>query len=343
MSLIDRRHLLLTGLLAATGCSRRANRATLYCSQDREFAEGVLSRFRSEHDAEVTVKFDTEAQKSVSLYEGLVRESERPRCDVFWNNEILNTVRLHRLGLLRPLPHTPGEPPRWTRPEHRCWQAFAARPRVLIVNTRMVPADAMPKSILQLTDPRWKNQLAIAKPQFGTTATQAACLFEVLGDAKAKDYYQGLIANQIAILPGNKPVAQAVSDGRYAIGFTDSDDAIGEIDSGRPVSLILPDRDGHSDHPKLGTLLIPNSISLINGSPNPALADQLAEYLLSADVEKSLAEGGGYQIPLNSAVKAMLHPALNDAQHAKPMQVDWERACDLWTTTQDFLRDKFAR
>ena len=45
-------------------------------------------------------KFDVESTKTVGLVNALIAEADRPRCDVFWNNEILNTMRLEAKGLL---------------------------------------------------------------------------------------------------------------------------------------------------------------------------------------------------------------------------------------------------
>src|SRR5262245_8435383 len=108
----------------------------------------------------------------------------------------------------------------------------------------------------------------MAKPAFGTTATQAACLFEVLGAQKAKTYYQGLKDHGIQIVPGNKQVAEGVGQGQFALGITDTDDAIAEVEAGRPVAIIFPDRD-RAKESRMGTLLIPNTVGVIRGCPNP--------------------------------------------------------------------------
>jgi iron(III) transport system substrate-binding protein len=197
--------------------------------------------------------------------------------------------------------------------------------------------------VLDLAGPKWKGKVGIAKPQFGTTATQAACLFEVLGADAAKTFYRGLKANEVTVVPGNKQVAEAVSAGQFAVGLTDSDDAILEVNAEKPVAIVFPDRDGHPDHPRLGTLYIPNTVMVIKGAPNPDGARKLVDYLLSPEVEKRLAEAGGYQIPLNPAAPASLHPSLVRPEQVKVMRVDWERAADLWDEAQAFLRHEFAR
>src|SRR5262249_61970203 len=114
----------------------------------------------------------TEAQKSVGLYTELVHEKSRPRCDVHWNNEILWTIKLERQGLLEPYASPSAEDyPASAKALDHSWHAFAARARVIVVNTNLVRDAERPRGMLDLTDPRWKGKVAIAKPQFGTSMT----------------------------------------------------------------------------------------------------------------------------------------------------------------------------
>jgi iron(III) transport system substrate-binding protein len=341
--------LVALSLTLLTGCAGSKPRVVLYCAQDQEFAEQVFGEFTRRTGLRVAPKYDTEADKSVSLYVELVQEKDRPRCDVHWNNEILSTIRLQRQGILEPYASPSAKPyPGSAQAADHTWHAFAARARVLLINTQLVPdASQWPRSLLELTAPRWKGQVALAKPQFGTTATQAACLFEVLGPERAREFYLGLRQNNVKIVPGNKQVAEGVAQGRFAIGLTDTDDAMIELKAGRPVSLIFPDRDGHKDFPRLGTLYIPNTVAVVKGCPNPEGARKLVDYLLSAEVEKQLAEGPSQQIPLNPEVQAELPKEIERPQGSGgkvlPMQVDFGKAADLWNLSQHFLISEFAR
>jgi iron(III) transport system substrate-binding protein len=331
-------------LVVLAGCQKPESRVVLYCAQDREFAEPLFVGFKAESSLDIAPKFDTEANKSVTLARELEAEAARPRCDVHWNNEILNTIRLARKGIYEPYSSPNAATfPDWTRPADRSWQAFAARARVLIVNTTLVPEEQRPKSVLDLTHPKWSRKVAMAKPQFGTTATHAAALYDVLGADAAKAYYRALKANDVQIVAGNKQVAVGVADGRFAVGMTDTDDALIELNAGKPVTIVFPDRDGHPAHPRLGVLYIPNTVALVKGCPNPAGGKKLIDYLLRPETEAKLAEGGGFQIPLNPNVKANLPAAVVTPDRAKRMAVDWEKAADVWDEVQAFLRDEFAR
>jgi iron(III) transport system substrate-binding protein len=329
-------------LVGALGCSRQP-RVVVYCAQDKEFAEQIFADFQKQAGLLVAPHYDTEKTKSVSLYVELVNEAERPRCDVFWNNEIISTIRLQRKGILQPYASPAAAPyPAWCRGPDDTWHAFAWRTRVLLVNTKLVAESDRPKSLLDLTDPRWKGKAAMAKPQYGMSATQAVCLFEVLGKEKARAYYLGLRDNQIAILGGNKDVAVKVGQGEFAVGMTDTDDALAEVKAGRPVVLIFPDSDRPAGD-RMGTLCVPNTVSLIKGAPDVEGGRKLIDFLLSPEVEKSLAESDSHQVPLNPQVKAKLPAAMEPALTAKKMDVDWNKAADLWDEVQSFLSEQFAR
>lgn len=334
--------------LALQGCGEPAPRAVLYCAQDQEFAAGLLDEFRQRTGLSVAVKFDTEKDKSVSLYRELVQERSRPRCDVFWNNEILSTLRLAEQGLLDPYdsPARAGFPA-WAKARDNTWTAFARRARVLLVNTDLVKEADRPRSLLDLTDARWCGRVVMAKPLHGTSLTQAVALFEVLGADKAKDYYRSLKTNEVQIAPGNKQVAEWVAAGRTprgqpaAVGVTDTDDAIALVKSGEPVVLVFADA-RRQEKDRMGTLFIPNMLAILKGGPNPSGARKLVDFLLSPEVEQKLATGDSHQFPINPSVKAVLPAALTPAATAHAMQVDWARAAKMWEEADSFLRQEFA-
>lgn len=333
--------------LLLCGCNANPSRVVLYCAQDREFAVDLLDDFSQENEWNVTPRFDSEANKSVGLYVELVQDRQRPRCDVFWNNEIISTIRLQKQGLLQPYKSPSSKSfPSWTKASDHTWQAFAARARIIIVNTNSLNDKPWPKSIFDLTDPQWKGQVVMAKPHHGTSATHAACLFASLGSEKAETFYRKLHQNEVQLAPGNKQVAEWVAAGktpsgqRVAIGLTDTDDAMVEIEAGKNVAIIFPDSQGID---AMGTLFIPNTVSMIKGCPNPEGAKKLIDYLLSADNERRLAEGSSHQFPLNPEVKAQLPEVLATSQTVKKMECDFEKAAEVWEQAQQTLRSIFAR
>jgi iron(III) transport system substrate-binding protein len=308
----------------------------VYTALDQEFSQPIFEDFTRETGIQIRKKDDAESTKTVGLTNVIIAEAKRPRCDLFWNNEILNTLRLERLGLLRPYESpAAGAYPKNVRSSDGMWYGFAARARVLVINTNRIEEVRRPKSIRDLTDIQWYEQCGIAKPLFGTTATHAACLFAAWGDDAAKEFFVSVKRNA-RIMSGNKQVAQAVAAGTLAFGLTDTDDAIVEIERGMPVAIVYPDqRDG-----EIGTLFIPNTLALIKGSPHPAEAEKLLDYLLSSNVERRLADGPSAQIPLREGVPAS--PRVKTPKEVRAMEVDWDAAAMKWDSAAEFLKTEFT-
>jgi iron(III) transport system substrate-binding protein len=322
--------------LALCSCSGERQEVVVYTALDREFSEPILADFEKATGIKVEPKYDIESTKTVGLTNAILAEAARPRCDVFWNNEILNTLRLQEAGLLENYESPAAASyPAMFRDAEGAWHGFAGRARVLIVNENLVPEAERPTSINDLVNPKWKGQVGIAKPIAGTTASHVACLFASMGPEPAKEFLRKLKANEVKIYSGNKQLALGATRGEIAFGLTDTDDAIIEIERGQPVAIVYPDREPN----EIGTLFIPNSISIIKGGPNPDAAKTLIDYLLTPEVEAKLAQCPSAQIPLNPQVE--IKPRVETPQTVKAMEIDFAQAAAQWDAVAKFMDHEF--
>mgnify|MGYP001595642647 CR=1 FL=1 len=329
--------LLLSVAVAAWACSRGGGgEVVVYTSLDRNLAEPVLREFERQSGIRVKAVYDTEATKTTGLANRLAAERAHPQADVFWNSETLRTVLLKRSGVLAPYrsPVAEGIPARFKDSEGY-WTGFAARARVIIVNTNLIAPRDEPKSIRDLTDARWKGKAAMALPLFGTTATHGAALFSAWGQDEARAFFSRVKANDVAILLGNATVKNRVAEGAFAWGFTDTDDVSAGLEDGRPVKMVFPDQGG------IGSLLIPNTVALIAGAPHPNEGRKLIDYLLSEAVEARLARGRGAQIPLRRGLAPP--PRIPEASSLRWMEADFERVGEAFETSKAFFEKEWAR
>jgi iron(III) transport system substrate-binding protein len=328
---------LLLSVLAAAGCSQPAPEVVVYCALDREFSQPILDRFERETGVRVRAKFDTESTKSVGLAAQLLHERNRPRCDVFWNNEILHTVRLAHAGVFQAYASPIGrEYGVGHRSSEDFWYGFAARVRILLVNTAQVSADQVPQRLEDLTLPQWRGRVGMAKPLFGTTATHVACLFSVDGREATKALLRRLKENDVRILSGNKQVAVEVGAGALAMGLTDTDDALAELRAGRPVRMVYLDhRPGQR-----GLLMIPNTVAIVAGCRNQDSAKRLVDFLLAPATEQLLAQGDSGQIPLHPGATVAAKLGMPPSYHI--MSVDFARAAREWDEVAKFINDEFT-
>lgn len=292
---------------------------TIYCAADEPHAQPILDAFTRDTGIPIRhVEYDAEANKTVSLVLQLSAKKANPDCDVFWNNEPLHSMRLAEEGVFEPYvsPSAADIPSEFKDPQNR-WTGFAGRARVLIVNTQVVKPDEMPKSMDDLADPKWRGRVAFARPLSGTTLTQAAVLWTVLGKEKTLGWCRSLHSNGCAFPPGNGPVAATVGLGQLAWGFTDTDDFRKQQVEGRPVTIVYPDQGAGQP----GTLVLPNTVALIRGAPRADLGKKLIDYILRKETESQLAHSDGAHIPLRKDVARPAH--VKGPPDFRAMPVDW--------------------
>jgi len=300
--------------------SQQTQRAvTIYVSTDRVFSEPVLREYEKRTGVRVNPVYDTEETKSTGLANRLIAEKERPRADVFWSNEPVRTLILKSRGILAPYrsPSAEGIPPALMDAEGY-WTGFSARIRVIAYNTKLVKADDAPRSVFDLADSKWRGQVAMADPRFGSTSFHVAALYAMTGDEKMDDFFRRLKANGVRVVDGNSVVRDLVARGEVKVGLTDTDDVNVAIEDKQPIAMVLPDAAG------LGVPVMPNMVSLIANAPHPDEGQRLIDYLLSADVERQLAQSEAVQIPVHAGVAGPKNiPAINTF---KPMTLDYTKA-----------------
>jgi iron(III) transport system substrate-binding protein len=311
-------------LLAASlaGCGPPEPDVVLYCALDQAHSEPIVALFEQQTGLDVEAYYDVEASKSVGLRRRLQAEVDRPLCDVFWNNEPVQTVVLARQGLLQAhdSPAAAGIPAQFRDAGH-LWTGFAARARVLIVNTERLPdAAARPRRTQDFLLPQHGNRCGMARPLTGTTAAHAGWWLSTLGHDATFALLQSLLDNQVHFGPGNAHLMRLVRDGELDFGFTDTDDCQAAIDEGFPVERVLPDQ-GEGEP---GLLVIPNTVGLLKGAPHPDAGRRLMDFLLSRDVEARLAAGPSAQIPVRADVPRPAHVV--DLSKCRLAEVDWNAA-----------------
>jgi iron(III) transport system substrate-binding protein len=306
---------LLASACLVVGCGG-GNEVVVYTSVDDVFARPVAERFQRETGVTVRLVPDTEETKSAGLLNRLIAEKARPQADVFWSGDPVRAAILKAKGVSAPYrsPAAAGLPPQFSDADGY-WTGFSARARVLVYNTRLVAEADAPASVLDLTDARFRARSCLANPLFGTTSMHAAALFLVLGDERARAFFEGFVQNDGRLVSSNGEVRRRVASGECAIGLTDTDDAAVARAEGKPIAVVYPDADG------MGTLVVPSCAVLIAGAPHPDAARRFIEHLLEPETERQLAESEAAQMPLRPGI-----PVPSDVtplERLRPLRMDY--------------------
>jgi iron(III) transport system substrate-binding protein len=274
-----------------------------YCAQDQEYAEPIFREFTRQTGIEVRAVYDSEAVKTVGMANRLLAERKHPQCDVFWGNEELRTRQLAAQDAFR---------------ETNGWATVGCRSRRIVINTNKLALAAAPRSLLDLTNETWRGKVALAYPQFGTTATHFHALRQYWGAERWQAWCQALAANKPFLVDGNSVVVKTVGRGEAVIGLTDSDDIAAGQQEGLPVAPVSMTEE---------TLLIPNTVAVVRKAPHAEAAQRLSEYLQRREVVQQLVAAHALECVSISEVAT---PAL---------KVSWDVLLrDLDSTTAELCR-----
>lgn len=327
----------------------------VYCAHDAEYSEPLLKEFERRSGIPVHIRFDTEATKSLGLINLLIKEKSQPRCDVFWNNELLGMIDLQDQGLLQPY-QGPSQKriPDEFKDSQGNWTGFAARLRVHIlhesqhekkisqeVETSGAPGIRFPEFRVSSF---WENdlsQVAIAKPLYGTTLAHYTVLADLWGLDKLRNWHAEQIKRGLQIVNGNGTVKNLVAQGALQTGWTDTDDFFSAKDAGLPVRMLPVYVEGQR------TICIPNTVGIIRDTRHLPEAQKLVDFLTSAETELALARSTARQIPLGHVDEVQLSDEVRqlivwakqgyDLRNLLPMRrkvIDWLSTLYLNTTTK---------
>jgi iron(III) transport system substrate-binding protein len=328
----------LTLVAALAGCGTKKPEVVVYTSVDQVYAEPVLRDFEASTGIAVRAVYDVEAAKTTGLAQRLVAEKVRPRADVFWSGEIVQTLKLKKQGVLAPYRSPAAAETSTAADPEGFWTGFGGRGRVFLVARdayRNLLMGFPPQSIsaLRLAGDRG----ALANPVFGTTATHAAVLYSTLGPDKAREFFSQLRTSRLQVLAGNADVRDAVVRGAVDLGLLDTDDAQSALREDAEAVMVVPDQG--PDDP--GMLVVPNTVALVAGGPNAEAGKRLIDYLLSRETEVRLVRDGWIQVPSHSL--SATETTAGVVAGAKVMSVDWEAALGMLERSSADMRELFVR
>jgi iron(III) transport system substrate-binding protein len=293
---------ILSGLLRG-----KAKQVIVYCAQDQIYAQPIFAEFQKETGIKVRPVYDNEAVKTVGLANRLLAERAHPQCDVFWGNEEMRARQLSGHNVFR---------------ETNGLAAFGYRSRRIVINTNHLTLQSAPHSLLELTNEIWRSKIALAYPQFGTTAAHFHALRQLWGNSAWEQWCRRLGSNKPLLVDGNSLVVSMVAKGEAWVGLTDSDDIAAGLREGLPIAACPMNEE---------TLLIPNTVAVTRNAPHPGAAESLFKYLQGPDVTARLI-----------AAKALEGSSMNEVS-IRYLRVDWGQALNDLDGVTEMLNQVFLR
>jgi iron(III) transport system substrate-binding protein len=295
----------VSGLLSAWPAAA-ADRLVIYSGRKEKAIKPVVEAFTKQTGIQVDLKVG----KTAGLANEIRMEKAHPRGDLYISTATKSVPEDFR--------STPGT-----------WTGISGRARIILYNKTLVPENDVPRSIFELTKPKWKGKLAIAGTRERTTLAWATALVAVKGEPFTRDYLKGLHANDLKILTDNTEVWQGVGRGEFAIGLNNSPNYHLARQNNLPVGVVYPDQDAGG----FGTPINPNAVAVIKGAASPEAARKFIDFVLSPEGQRILVTQD-YEIPLIADVDSSEVPPLKSI---KRTAITAQRLAYLEETTLKLL------
>ncbi len=280
--------LLLAALLFAAACgdddtasSEGAGSITVYSGRDADLIEPLLDAFTAATGIDVDAKYEGSADLALLIQ----TEGDNSPADVFISQspgalgllageDRLATLDESLTGLVDP----------GFAASDDSWVGITGRVRVIVYNADLVDEADLPTSILDLTDPIYNGQVGVA-PSNGSFQDFVTAMRSELGDEATLEWLAGMAANNSPNYPKNSPIVDAVGRGEIPMGLVNHYYNLRALEA----DPSLPSANHFLATDDLGSLVIVTGGAVLASSDAPDEAQQLLEFLLSADAQATFA------------------------------------------------------
>lgn len=303
-----RRRTFLTGLgalgtMGLVGCGSKSGdkyvadsgSLQVYSAQHENLTKAWAEAFTAATGIKVQIRKGSDA----SMGHQIVAEGSASPADVFLTENSPAMTLVERNKLLAPLEEaTRRQVPANLTPSSKAWTAIAARSTVLVYNPSKLPKADLPKSLMDLAAPEWKDRWGCA-PGGADFQAIVAGMLAGQGEQKTKDWLGGLKDNARG-LQNNIATMKSVNAGEIPCGviyhyywYRDQEEAGENSDSSRLHFF------GKQDP---GAFVSVSGAGVLKSSDDAADARKFVDYLTSKEGQQVIADSYALEYTLNPQV-----------------------------------------
>jgi iron(III) transport system substrate-binding protein len=312
----------LDGKPAETG------KLVVYSSRNENFVNELLEKFEADTGISVAVLHAGEAAVNK-----IKEEAKNVQADVFISNDVgaLENLRINRLLQGYNAAGIELIEERY-RAEDNSWFALSARTRVLMYNKGLISEEDMPKTVWELTDPKWKGRFAITRGGNASMIGHVSALRQEWGDEKTQQWLTIIKGNAGAITQGHGDIRRAVGSGEFEFGLVNNYYYHQQLrePTDNNVGVIYPDQgDG-----QMGAVVNAAGVGLINGAPNIISAQRFMDWILLPENQR-LFSYASLEVPINPNIDAIEEAVAISGYKAQGMAL--RMLGEVWEDTRHLI------
>lgn len=304
----------------------------IYSDRKEKYVKPMITKFEEETGIKVKLLTGDE-----SIVNKIMEEKNNVQADIFYSIDCGAMEYLKLQGLLEPFscPKLSLIDERF-RAQDGSWVGISSRSRVFMYNTDLISEQEMPKTMWELTDPKWKGQFMITRGGNGSMVGHIAVLKTVWGEEKTKQWIQAIAENAGAVCSGHAEIRQGVGSGEYKFGLVMDNYFYQQLqeDKDNHVGAIFPDQEPGG----IGVAVNASGLCLIKGGPNTKNGKRFMEFMMEPENQKIYIDTN-CEVPLNPEVKAPELDGLKTLDQYRIMDIPLYEIGSLWIDIRKLIEE----
>jgi len=265
----------------------------VYSGRSEELVGPLFKEFTTETGVTVNARFGDSAELAAQMLE----EGDRSPAQIYFSQDAgaLGAVE----ELLATLPESVTSlVPQQYRATNNTWTGVTGRARVIAYDPQSVPAEQVPQSVFELTDEKWRGQVAIA-PTNASFQAFVTAMRVTQGDDVTRDWLTGLVNNDVQTYEKNGLILDAVDSGQVQLGLInhyywyEKAAEVGEDNMRAEVAFMAPKDPG--------SLVNVAGVGILKGAAENSAAIEFVQWLLSPNTQEWFVNNT-YEYPLVEGV-----------------------------------------
>ena len=267
----------------------------IYSGRSEELVGPVFEQFEERSGIDVQVRYGETAELAATILE----EGDNSPADLFFAQDPGALGALDDEGRLVELPQEIlDRVPAHFRADDGDWVGTSGRSRVVAYNTEELSEGDLPSSIFDFTDPEWEGRIGWA-PTNGSFQAFVTALRELEGEDRARDWLEGIQANDPFEYPDNLTALEGVASGEVDVAFVNHYYLFQvKEEQGDDV----PVRNYYLEGGDPGALVLAAGAGVLDSAENPEAAESFLEFALSKEAQQYFADDT-YEYPLVEGVE----------------------------------------
>lgn len=278
--------LVLTGVLAFTGCTKKTSGPSLWIYTSAY--NHVVQMYKADLEKRfpnVQFNFYQSGSENVAAKVNSELLSGKTQADLILTSDPFWYEDLKQKKVLMPYasPLAKGVPAAYKDPENH-WVTSRVPIMVIAYNSDAISEAEAPRGFADLALPKFKDKVAMGSPlESGTTFTTVAMLSKKLG----WDYFDKLSVNGAISAGGNSAVMSRIETKERPVGIVLLENVIQVQRKNPKIKAVYPSE---------GVVPIPSPVAIVASTTQPELAKQVYDYFFSKDGQEVMRKGDVHSI-----------------------------------------------